>query len=509
MAKSIDKLKDLFEKGYKIIDIKESPGKKTVILERLSKKITVSDSSPEFLNYILRFRKVKNKYNNTHYAYSYNPLISDDTEFNEEEFAHIEGNYIVKLSGRYFNEGISISLLKTPLHEKKKGNTKKIIIFDINLENNPDFLNCDLKDEVELFRKEDNKLIFRGVIKESFADSGNVRLVTQDYYLKLNSFVIQRAESKSLSLIDQLSILISPVDKLKLGIVESDYNTAYRDFIIIVPVKNLILNETLKIGKVEFYQEFSTLDDSFIRNSDIGRDTQDWNGNYPRAKTIVTANQFLPALQEGYSKISTAIDLIALRNDLSFPRLEIYGNYEFFNFDYYKFLSKVNIPSWVYCRERYTNSFIILNQDFLRENVLALESRANEYFKIINKLFSNLLNKNTFSQSDKNLLQVLRWLRRAIQNGDKKDKLLDLWTAMEFLISGTKVSPLFCDTEIESIKLLLKSNLTLTTEQQNALLNKINMLNEAPLRAKIEVLEIELKVNFSPEEKELLSATSA
>lgn len=507
MVKNIDKLKDLFEKGYKIIDIKDSSGKKTVILERSPKKITISDSSPEFFAYVSCFKKVKDKYNNFYYAYIYDPFISGVTEINEEELAYIKGDYAIKLSGRCFNKGINISLLKTSLPGKKKSSIKKIIVFDINLEINPEFHNCDLKDEIEMFREENNELVFRGVIKESSVDSRKARLVTQDYSLKLNSFVIRRAEAKSLSLMDQLSILVSPVDKLRLGNIEGNYDTTFRDFIIIVPVKNLILNGNLKIGNIEFYQDFNTLDDSFIKNSDTGRDTPDWSGNYPRARVTIRANQFLLALQEGYSKISTAIDLIALRNDLSFPRLDIDGKYEFFNFDYYKFLSKVKTPSWIYCREKYTNSYIILDQDFLKEHVLALEYRADEYFKIINKLFSSMLNKNTLSQSDKNLLQVLRWLRRAIQSGDNRDKLLDLWTAMEFLISGTKITPLFCDTQIKSIKSLLKSNLTLTDEQQSALLSKISMLNDAPLRAKIEALEIELGVNFSPEEKELLSIT--
>ena len=108
------------------------------------------------------------------------------------------------------------------------------------------------------------------------------------------------------------------------------------------------------------------------------------------------------------------------------------------------------------------------------------------------------------TQDEKNLLMTLHWLRRAIQSGDNKDKMLDLWTAMEFLISGTKVNPLFCNDQKDAIKRLLGANLDLTTEQKKALFDKIDMLNSPPLKVKIYALKKTLGIDLTDEELELI-----
>jgi len=257
-----------------------------------------------------------------------------------------------------------------------------------------------------------------------------------------------------------------------------------RTFIVIIPVKNLVINDSFEIGNVEFYQEFNTLDDFLIRKSENGRTNIEWNGNYPRAKTIINANSFFAAILEGYLKISTAIDLISLRTDISFPRIKVRNKYEYFTFDYYKYFSKVKIPSWVYCREKDTNSYTLFNIEFQTENVLALEYRPQEYFSKLNEVFDGLLCKTDLSQEDKNILQVLHWLRRAIQTGENKDKLLDLWTAMEFLVSGTRVEKLFCGSQIENIKSIIETSQILQDRQKKVLFEKLNNINDPPLMEK-------------------------
>lgn len=510
MTKNIDKAKDLMEKGYKICEIKieykEGSAKVIVSLEKNSEKIIIRDSSPEFLHFISCFKKIKNKYNNFYFKFLDESMAINSTP-SVEEPCPLKGDYLLKLSGRYFDKGLNISSCNIPQTGKRNTSHKRMLIFQIDLEINPDFLDCDFKDEIELFRRPNDEIIFRGLIKESSIYNKVLRLITQDYSSKLDTITIQGAETHGLGLHDMLLLLISPAEKLRLGNIPGTPNVSIRDFIVIVPIKNLILNETIKVGSIEFYQDFSTVDDYNIRASGIGRNTPEWNGNYPRAKAIIKSQSFLSALREGYSKISTAIDLVALRNDLSFPRLKINKKDYYINFDSYRLYAQVKIPSWAYCREKYTDSYLIMNLEFLKENILALENKPQEYFDIINELFSELLDKEILTIDEKNLLQVLHWLRRAIQSSDNKDKLLDLWTAMEFLISGTKINHLFKDIEIEAIKKLIETNESFTIDQKNAICGKIDGINDAPIMAKIDNLERELGINFSSEENMILRTT--
>lgn len=284
----------------------------------------------------------------------------------------------LKLSGRCFDKGFEVAR-DSGFHGKR---IKEIYTFDIDLNINPDFLNCDLKDELELFQKEDDKIIFRGIVKDSLIEGNKVRLIAQDFSLKFEYVSIKGLEiSPYFEPRDIFSLIILPVEEIKLGNVSGfPENTTMRDFIVIVPVKNLILEEDIKISSIKFYCNFDTLDDKIIRKSGFGKSISDWNRNSVRAKVIVKASVFRTALVEGYTKISTTIDLIALRNDLSFPRLNIKKADEYLNFHYKDFVAQVTIPTWVYCREDETDLYGIFNIEFSKDNVLNPEYNLLKYF---------------------------------------------------------------------------------------------------------------------------------
>lgn len=419
----------------------------------------------------------------------------------------VENPVILKLSGRYFNKGISIQKLE----KLYKTTAKRLYTFNIDLEINPEFLDCDLKDEIELYSKE-NEILFRGIIKECFLDEKKAIVKAQGVEAKLNyisviGFEFSRYFSLYSGLRDLLSLLISPVEELKMGNAPDILDTILRDFIVIVPIKNLVLAEDINIGNVEFYKNFNTVDDKIIGRSNIGKKTLDWNSFTTRAKVIIKASEFRTALFEGYNEISTAIDLIALRNDLSFPRLKISEKQGSPNFQYDKFLAQVTIPTWVYCRENDTDLWVIFNIGFPINKALNLGLDEKDYFDNVNRIFSKLLSRDNRTHDEERLIMALHWLRRAIQSGDNKDKMLDLWTAMEFVISGSQADQLFGAEKIDLITQLIDSNLellALTDNQRDALTQKIKMLNDAPLMARIEALMNKLGVNLADEEIKLI-----
>lgn len=510
MDESLLKMKNMLEKGFKIIKIemnfaKSASGnilKYQATLEKGSEKEVICSSSNDFINYMMHLKKIKNKYDNYEFIY-----IEDLNNYEAQmagqlkDQVYIEDQHVIRIMGREFKEGIVTILFKPG----SKINRMGISTFKINLKENPEFLCCDLKDELRIYERSNNKLVFTGLAKHCAIQKDNTALlVIQDKTLKMQNTRLS-TEFINMNSVDCASLLAQSM--------EIDFHTDYcintneRTFIVVVPIKNLIINEGFNIGNVEFYQEFNTLDDILIRKSENGRTNPEWNGNFPRAKIEVNSCSFFKAIQEGHKKISTAIDLISLRTDISFPCIKINDIYQNFVFDYYRYFSKVKIPSWVYCREKDTNSYTLFNIEFVTENVLALEYKPKDYFLEFNELFSEIICKNQHTQLDKNVLQVLHWLRRSIQTGENKDKLLDLWTAMEFLVSETKAEKLFCRDQIKNIKQIIEAGQILQEKQKEALFKKIDEINNIPLMVKIRTMEQENDVKLTLEEEKILRST--
>ena len=83
--------------------------------------------------------------------------------------------------------------------------------------------------------------------------------------------------------------------------------------------------------------------------------------------------------------------------------------------------------------------------------LIILEIDPQNFFEEVNEICSNLIIKEKPTKQENNILQVLHWLRKSIQEGNNKDKFIDLWIAFEFLISGTKPEKLFIKDEIAEL----------------------------------------------------------
>jgi len=87
---------------------------------------------------------------------------------------------------------------------------------------------------------------------------------------------------------------------------------------------------------------------------------------------------------------------------------------------------------------------------------LALEQNPSNYFSLLNQLFGRLLNPKQSNSRREKFTSSYPLDKACNESKDKRDKLLDLWTAMEFLVSGTKVKKLFTKFEIKKIKKYIK-----------------------------------------------------
>ena len=392
MDENVAMINDLLEKNYKIIKMEMDVSRAssnaleyTVTLEKGHDKEVIRSSSNDFQKYMIHFKKMRNKYGNDEFVY-----IDDLDNYERQtkglfkDQIYIEDKHIIKIMGHEFRKGIITLLFRPSSINNKTG----ISMFRIDLSTNPEFIYCDLKDEFEVYERSNDKLVFAGFVKRCAVQNDNTALIIlQDTTLKLENTRLS-VEFINMNPVECASTLAS-----SMGLdfhTNLNINKNKRTFIVIIPVKNLIISDDFKIGNVEFYQKFNTLDDHLIRKSDNGRTNLEWNGNYPRSKIIINAISFLSAIQDGYRRISAAVDLISLRTDISFPEIKIKDRNEYFSFDYYKYFSRVKIPPWVYCREKDTNSYTLFNIEFQTENVLALEYNPQDYFLRLDGLFGEL-----------------------------------------------------------------------------------------------------------------------
>lgn len=504
---NVEEMKKLLEKGYTIssrqINFQKQDGEKvvtdTVILKKEGDEKTItSTNSAEFFEYINHFKKIIDKYDNNEFVY-----IGNLKQYNKNIKKHpsspvLKGQNKLKISGYEFDKEVMTIYLRP----SGPGNSRGLAEFWLDLEKNPNFLNVDLKDELEVYNKS-NQLVFKGFINNYESSDTTGFIFAQDMSIKMEHERVS-AEFNNMHPTDCVGLLTESAGFNFCP--SSPYNISERNFVIIIPVQNLIMNASFAIGDVEFYQKFDTLDDSLIRESKTGRENQLWNGNFPRAKIIVQAKQFYEAITKGYHKIARAIDVIALRVDFSFPSIKIKQSKIDFNFSYYKNLAKVKIPTWIYCREQLTKSHCFYNIETLRENILNLDIDPGNYFNNLDALCGDLISKEDPTQEEKNLIQTLHWLRRSIQEGNKKDKLIDLWTSFEFLISGINIDNLFTEQDKIELKNII-SKTYLDTFQKNAMEGKIDMLNDPPLLSKFRKLIEDLDVIFSQDELNILKVT--
>ncbi|MFA5064456.1 MAG: hypothetical protein WC566_03220 [Dehalococcoidia bacterium] len=501
MDSNVERFKRLMEDGYRILGIKMKFAKHNeqdtleidVTLKRGENTETVySINSSEFLDYVNHFKKVKDKYDNDEFIYI-NDLSRYDSLMNQYHNQPVlSEHHQLRISGREFSKGIMTLYFRPAGVDNKQG----LASFWIDLAQNPDFRNVDFKDEVEIYDRSHN-IVLRGFAKNYESSDQTGFILVQDSSLKMEH------ERKSVEFIKMNTTdcvgLLAESCGFNFKPHGIPYNTDERDFIIIMPVQNLIIDRNFVIGNVEFYQDFNDLDDFLIRKSGTGRNNSLWNGNFPRAKVTIKARQFNEAIIGGYGIIAKAIDIIALRTDISFASPVINDDTNIFGFSYYKYLSRVKIPTWVYCREKDSEAHTLFNIESLIENTLALDIDPRGYFDDINSLCSDLMVKENISVDEMNILHALHWLRKSIQEGSNKDKFIDLWIAFEFLLSGTKSKKLFTNDQISELQRVidnLDENSYVRT-QKDAIKSKIEMLNDSPLMEKFNQLKFELGVDLS------------
>ncbi|MGE3724118.1 MAG: hypothetical protein AB7I41_01105 [Candidatus Sericytochromatia bacterium] len=513
--KKISKVFELIGVGYEVKKIqmsyKDGKAFATMSLLKDGKELKV-EGDDEFMFFCSRFKKVKDAHNNYQLIY----FESDDNLVEDKDMSAningpVKGNFKLVLSGYEFVSGLTIMELMRKMPQAR-GYTHCLVHLRVDHQSNSNFNLTDFKDQVKIVNLDNDQLIFKGFIYEFSQSGGLAILALRDEMLKMEIGKVAM-EFYQIPPADQFQITVDHANvdyslNLQFTPVGIAHNTNLREFSVISPIHNLIINEEMKIGTVSFYQKLDSLDDAFIRKSDLVRGHEDWNGNFPRAKVVVKANNYYSAVKIGYKKISTAVDILCLRSDIAFPHLPI-GKGQQFTYNHYQHYSRVLLSEWVYCRDLASpqQGHLIIKINSVIDNKLSIKHDPQIYLNRLNKLFEKFISKEILTQEEENQIQALHWLRRAIQTTNKKDKLLDLWTAFEFLISGIPDKLAFSDQEKKKLRRMVKLHKDLSKDQINILTNAINNINFSPLMKKFKFLLEDIGLSFSSWEFELIKSS--
>jgi len=396
--------------------------------------------------------------------------------------------WLIKISGRSFSKGLEFKISES-IFSKTAGSIR------IDLSINPEFRNVDFKDHIEIYI--DKKPRWLGIVKNYQFDDKFGIITFEDERLRLENEPIS-AEFLNMKPIDTMALITQSSGILLNPHRQDEYNFE-RNFFIIIPIQNLEIKDSFKIGNVKFYKKFDELDGSIISDSNTGKKNFFWTDCSVRAKIKINAVNFFEAISKGYEKISQAIDIIALRTDLSFPSMATNSHHQNFSFNYYTLLSKVKIPTTVYCRRVGSHAALFYDMESISKKRLSLDEKPIKFFDELILLCNDLIVKKEPTQEEENLLQVLHWLRKAMQEGDKKDKFLDLWIAFDFLVSGESTERLFTKDDKEKLKKIILSD-NFNEKQKSAILSKIDMLNDSPLMERFFQLTLNLEISFSADE---------
>jgi len=461
MGKDVERIKRLLSEGYKIINKGFSFDKKIdgdtgarIIVELgkgSDKQKIESKEDPDLFEFINHFVMMKDKHENTIFEYVDNPKNYEPTQ--PEQLPPIQRDkHTIVIGSRKFDKGILMQYF-----ERNPKNSLDIATgFWIDQDENSSLIEVDYKDIVQIYDNKSKKLIFLGMIESASIShsiisfrchSGSKDLHYQHLLLETHVndlveqmvFIMQIAGEKSFRINPEL------LEKR---------NTESREFVIIMPVDNLMLQEDVQIADVEIYHKPITNEDYLIRQSDTGKKDQDWNANKLRIRTTVVANDFYNAIMLGYKRISMIIDWVSFRSDISFPSYEFKGKKKEINFSMYRNMSRIKTPSKIFCKEKDSPNYLIYDLNSIIDNPIVLEHQADYFFNITKELIEPIFSKkwNELSDLERNLINSMHWLRMGRFSQSKTERLMFLYNSLEFAISDLPSKRLFSKEEIKSFR---------------------------------------------------------
>ncbi len=365
-----------------------------------------------------------------------------------------------------------------------------IMSFTCDLRQATQFNTVDLKDRVSLVRRSDKTPLFGGHVHGlSYSETSATFICkgAESFFPNLR-FSYEFLNTKAMKIAWFVSRLAFKKQAIKFDdIMLNQVDLTPKEYLVITPIKGIVLTGELTVGDVTFYSDFSSLEDQIIHASKKGNMYPEWKEFRVRAYVKVVAEDFYDAIKDGVERVSKAVDLIAFRNDLSFP---IVGDDKKLSFSNERYYARVDVSSKVFCKEVRTPETLLFDLRMLEETTLHLERDNDSYFTAIFELFTDIMKSDTeLSEEQRITLLSLHWLKLGVYATEPVSKLVNLWHAVEFAAHGLSAEREFSENEIEQIKSKIQeikvNGMGLSDKQRRILIDKIGQLNDTPLLVRL------------------------
>lgn len=390
------------------------------------------------------------------------------------------------------------------LYELKIGNRVLTSFRILSLSNKPpiptlDFIcdihtteikSLDLKDEVSLVRRSNNEKEFGGHVHDlSYSERSAVFMCKGGNSYFHNLKVTFEFLNTNLFKVAWFNFRLA-FKKENINFEEGmlkQVNLVNKEYICITPVRNIVLPRDLTIGDVTFYSNFASPKDQIIRNSNNGKRDSAWKEIPVRARVKVIAEDFYAAINEGMQLVSKAVDIIAFRNDLSFPFI---GDSEKLDFRNVRYFARVDLTTKIFCKETAAADAVVSDLRTVEETILRLDGDKESYLAPVIKLFEDIIRADAELSEEQRIIALgLHWLKLGVYATDPETKLLNLWNAVEFAANWISADRRFTRADIEQIESGLReikiNGIPLSEEKHEILVNKINQINNAPLMVRL------------------------
>ena len=512
MGKDVEKIKKFLSQGYQISEQSYSFNKVegtknqfthifTISLAKGNSKEKIISQDDDIFDFMLHFVKIKDQFDNYHFVY-----MDDYQKYKDIDHTKLPPSFVDKheiwIGPRKFEKGVFIMALTQPQTSPEK----QLCEFFINFKKNPSLKDVDFKDGVKIVEKETKKSVFFGYIDHSshshdsqfFVCEGGTKFLAHtkiSIAANIPVWEMMNFVTKSAGLQPKFP---EPVQSVFTN----------RDFVVIMPIENLTLQENISIADTTIYYKLDSTEDHLIRKQETAYKDSDWNGNNLRIRTKVSANSFFEAVMKGQHKISAIIDCIAFRSDFSYPYYKINNISNNVLFSCYRYFSRIKTYPKIFCKQIGNNSHLLCNLKTITANKLVFDYGSKEFFNPVNELFENILSKDTtlLDETERSILSSSHWLRLGIFSDDLIERLIYLYNSLEFAVSGISTPKIFSSSEIESIKQKIQE-ISFSEERYTKIKNKINDLNNLSLFEKLEWYSQENNISIHDAEWTLIQLT--
>lgn len=413
-------------------------------------------------------------------------------------------NYDIKLGSYQLNN------FEVIYHETHGRTTPiDIFIFVLDIEKYTEFGFLDLKDKLKVLYN--GKKIFDGYI-ENMTKYNRLAVFEGRGYVRSFQSLMFGIEYLNFST-DELEPLMFAIARSfspKENILPDDYMKSKmkiyeREFVVIVPASNLILNtDEIVVDDITITKQLSDSENESIKESKYYLNHPEWSSEVPKIKTKISADNYYDAMLKGYQRINRFIELLTFRNDLSFT---LYHNHREINFFDKLFNSFVNLSKIVFCKEVDSLRSIFLDFNTIDRYNMETKYLDSGYFEIITKLKEISAKDDSLTESESLIQDSLRWLRLSIVTKEPSIKIISLWNSVEFAVNGIKIDHIFTKSDISRILQNIESDLVelgLTDRQIRSINEKINMLNDASILSKIRGVISKYNIPFNEDEMKII-----